>query len=717
MKLIGLDTETHDPLLKEKGTSWVYGEGELLCTSVYNPENDAKRFYWESNDTVLKLLCSKDVTIVGANIGYDLGWLSYFHNYKEPFKCSFIDVEIAESYIDETARTSLEELGKKYLGRGKKKTELEAWAESKGLKGDVREHLKLAKKEVPELLKEYVKEDAELACLVWEKQKVILERTGVLEAFYNDCKMIPILHGMKLRGCNIDINVKEASRKKLSNIRDKLSSEFTRKYGEVNIKSPKQLQAFFDKHNMPYRYKVRIKMLNDEKVTPSNARKVCYYMNRNILKGFHVSKGEVIALYEQRYITKIKKLLDSCELEYTCNPTIDAKWRNKIAPSFPIAAEIQDIAKCTDILSKILGEGYDKYITKECKIHPNFNLSKRNTATDNSAGKVTGTKTGRLSSDSPNGQQIPSKGKLFEGTDNELEIVPLCREMFVPDKNCWALKIDYSQIEYRLLMHFAVGYTAIARKAIQDTITLFNKDAHTDYHQFVCDISGLSRKYAKNLNFGIMYGMQLNTMLETFGWDRSKGEELWEVYHSAMPFVKDTLDAVGKKALERAENKVYDKRGNVVSYEPLTAYITILGGRKLHMEKADDTYLMLNKLNQGSASVIMKSAMVRAFEEGVFDVIGFPHLQVHDELLCSVPKTVEGLEAMFKLQDIMENTTKLKVPVLAEPELGSSWYNVPYGFSFDDDGKFIKYKEEKHYYVTAEDAYKLLTKFDRGVTE
>ena len=118
--------------------------------------------------------------------------------------------------------------------------------------------------------------------------------------------------------------------------------------------------------------------------------------------------------------------------------------------------------------------------------------------------------------------------------------------MFVPDKNCWALKIDYSQIEYRLLMHFAVGYTAIARKAIQDTITLFNKDSHTDYHQFVCDISGLSRKYAKNLNFGIMYGMQLNTMLETFGWDRSKGEELWEVYHSAMPFVKDTLDAVGK---------------------------------------------------------------------------------------------------------------------------------------------------------------------------
>ena len=85
-------------------------------------------------------------------------------------------------------------------------------------------------------------------------------------------------------------------------------------------------------------------------------------------------------------LLKSKNYFDSCVLEYTCNPTIDAKWRNKIAPSFPIASEIQDIAKCTDILSKVLGEGYDKYITKECTIHPNFNLSKRNTETDDSAG-------------------------------------------------------------------------------------------------------------------------------------------------------------------------------------------------------------------------------------------------------------------------------------------------------------------------------------------
>ena len=60
--------------------------------------------------------------------GYDLGWLTYHHKYTGRIKASIIDVEVAESHIDEYARTSLDELGKKYLGYGKTKGKLEAWA-------------------------------------------------------------------------------------------------------------------------------------------------------------------------------------------------------------------------------------------------------------------------------------------------------------------------------------------------------------------------------------------------------------------------------------------------------------------------------------------------------------------------------------------------------------------------------------------------------------
>ena len=73
----------------------MYGEGELLCTSVYNPENDAKRFYWESNDIVLNLL--KRCYDCRANIGYDLGWL-YFHNYKEPLSVHLLMLNSRKLY-------------------------------------------------------------------------------------------------------------------------------------------------------------------------------------------------------------------------------------------------------------------------------------------------------------------------------------------------------------------------------------------------------------------------------------------------------------------------------------------------------------------------------------------------------------------------------------------------------------------------------------------
>ena len=705
MKLIGIDCETHDPLLKTRGTSWVFNEGELLCTALYDTAKKIKKVFFPSCESIKDLLCNEDVTLVGANIGYDLGWLTYHHKYTGHIKASIIDVEVAESHIDEYARTSLDELGKKYLGYGKTKGKLEAWAEENGLTGDVRKHLKKACEEVPKLVEEYVKDDAAIACLVWEKQKEILERRGTLEPVLRDFKMIPILLMMKQNGSPIDREEKEKSRVYLQGILDDLNTSFVRKYGEVNMNSNKQLQAFFDKYDMPYRYKITIKTFDGDKVEKANAYKARKYIADSVVEGFGIEKGKLIGLYEPRYVTKVCARLDKHNFTYICNPTIDAKWRAKIADRHPIAAEMQDIVKAGNILSKILGEGYDDYIAPDGKIHPNFNISKRDTATDESKGEQSGTKTGRLSSDMPNGQNIPSKGELFAGTEKEIKIVPLCRRMFVPEKGCWAMKIDYSQIEYRLLAHFAVGEGAEELRA------QFNKNPHTDYHKFVEDISGLSRKYAKNLNFGIMYGMGIKRMLDTFGWDAETGQKLWDTYHAAMPFVNPTMKKVGEAALKRATG-VLKRGGRIVSYDKGSAWIQLLGGRQLHMEYASDTYLMLNKLNQGSAAVILKEAMIAAYDEGLFDILKL-HLQVHDELLLSVPKTFEAFSAALRLQHLMENTIKIKVPILAEPEFGENWYDVPYSLSYDDEGKFLLYNGEKTYYKTDKEVFTMMKKLDK----
>ena len=66
----------------------------------------------------------------------------------------------------------------------------------------------------------------------------------------------------------------------------------------------------------------------------------------------------------------------------------------------------------------------------------------------------------------------------------------------------------------------------------------YRDDPNTDYHQYIQDTTGLERSYAKNLNFGIMYGMGISKMMLNFGWTREFCEEVLRMYHSSAPYVK-----------------------------------------------------------------------------------------------------------------------------------------------------------------------------------
>jgi DNA polymerase-1 len=88
------------------------------------------------------------------------------------------------------------------------------------------------------------------------------------------------------------------------------------------------------------------------------------------------------------------------------------------------------------------------------------------------------------------------------------------------------------------------------------------------------------------------------------------------------------------------------------------------------------THKALNALAQGGNADLMKEAMVKAWEAGVFNVLGPALLTVHDELGLSVPRTREADEAFTELKYIMENVRKLSVPLVAEGGLGSSWGEI-----------------------------------------
>ena len=257
-----------------------------------------------------------------------------------------------------------------------------------------------------------------------------------------------------------------------------------------------------------------------------------------------------------------------------------------------------------------------------------------------------GTVTGRFSCKNPNLQQVPSKDEKNG---------PLIREIFVAEEGCDFLKSDYSQIEYRILVHYATGPGAVEVK------NRFINDPTTDYHQFVCDITGLGRKYAKNLNFGTVYCMGVPTMSKKFGWTMEHAKEVSDQYFDAMPFVKPTRNFIMDVAKQRGYVRTVLNRRARLSDDMRSG-----------VGKRGKEYKLVNYLIQGSAADIMKAGMVAGYEAGLFDVIPI-HLTVHDELSNSVPRTRLAYEAAVELKYIMEHTVELSIPLLAKCELGPSW--------------------------------------------
>lgn len=302
----------------------------------------------------------------------------------------------------------------------------------------------------------------------------------------------------------------------------------------------------------------------------------------------------------------------------------------------PVAREILDIRGIKTVLNNYVDGAFVEHDVGG-RIHATFYPVVRDEG---------GTVTGRFACRNPNLQQVPSK---------EEKHGPLIRQIFIPEEDHVYFKIDYSQIEYRILAHYAIGPGAVEIK------NRFLNNPQTDYHQYVMDMSGLDRKHAKNLNFGTVYCMGPKTMSAKFGWSIEHSKELSEQYFEAMPFVKPTRDLI----IDKAKMRGYVK--------------TILGRRarltdsmRTRAGQRGKEYKLVNYLIQGSAADIMKASMVASYEAGIFDVMPC-HLTVHDELGNSMPRTREGLEAAAELKRIMENTVKLTVPVIADPEIGPNW--------------------------------------------
>lgn len=344
----------------------------------------------------------------------------------------------------------------------------------------------------------------------------------------------------------------------------------------------------------------------------------------------------------------LARVFDKLGVEYpktekTGAPSFRKEWLEHHA--HPVTNMIRD-ARNLDKLKETFIKGYILEGHTNGRIHCQFNQLRSDDG---------GTVSGRFSSSHPNLQNIPARsadGKLI-------------RRVFVPEEGQRWWKFDWSQIEYRLIAHYAARTKCTGIKPV---IQRYREDASTDYHQAIADMTGLDRAYAKGLNFGLAYGQGIDLLCKNLNVERDVGQGIIDNYHSQSPFIRQLAQQATAKASEKGEIKTllgrkrrfnaWEKRGEIFQEE-------VPGSRRAFTHKA------LNALIQGSAADVMKTAMVQIWESGACDVLGAPHLTVHDELDGSLPEN--GNEALQDVQNIMEHCVKLEVPLLADGGVGANW--------------------------------------------
>ena len=654
-QIIGLDCEVADPLLKISGWSWKYGQGYILNTALYYKDTDkvaviagihnANSPYSENERLLMNkmsiesILKNPDVCIVGANLQYDIGWLLYEYKMSTyDVKCSFVDVLQAESILDEFNIHSLEEVSWKYLNYGKTKDRIEEWVMQNvpKAKGDFRKYLD----KVPyDLLCEYVEGDAKNPVKVWQKQLLLLQKQNLCSRckLEFDC-ILPTLQ-MTMNGMPFDNEMRKKNCEELITIRDELKKEFEEKYNfkNFNVNSSRSIAELCDKFAIPYKCKITLKGYNGEKFKDYKDTDSACIRAKRLVSSFRYVKSVPVAYVPANIAERTCALLKEEGFMFTCSPNVDKKFFASQRDNYEVIATIADWKLANGIISKILGDAYERFLCPDGKVRPQF--------------KITDTVSFRYSSNSPNFQQLPSKNGLKVG-DKEFSFPSKIRTLCYAPKGHIFGKIDYGQIEYRLICNIACG------KEGEEVRKQYAENPKMDFHQYVVDLTGLSRKYAKNMSFGVSFGMGESSMAETFGWTMEKTKEISEQYHHHMPFAKPTLALVGDVA---------KKNG----------YIKTVCGSHARLPNPNKAYTMLNRYTQGSGAECLKTSIVKAYKEGIWERLKVSNT-VHDELgMPYVPVTEQGVLDLYRMAEIMRTAVPtLRVPLEASPEIGSDWYNV-----------------------------------------
>lgn len=335
-------------------------------------------------------------------------------------------------------------------------------------------------------------------------------------------------------------------------------------------------------------------------------------------------------LFDQLGLTPVKKT--------KTGPSTDADSLQKMAGvnAHPI---LEDLLRYREVekLRSTYADALPPLVQADGRIHATFNQI--------------ATTTGRISSESPNLQNVPVR--TADGRE--------MRKAFIADDGCGLLTADYSQIELRVLAHLAEDpglIDAFARDADVHTTT-----AASVFGVDEADVDAFQRRFAKVVNYGLAYGMEAYGLGQRLDITTEEAREILDAYFDSFPKVKTYMEETVREARRRGYTT------------------TIFGRRRQISELASDNFrirqmgerMAQNAPVQGSAADIFKLAMIQL--DTALEDAGLRSrmlLTVHDELVLEVPlEERDAVESVVRR--VMENVCELRVPLRVDMGFGPTW--------------------------------------------
>jgi len=302
-----------------------------------------------------------------------------------------------------------------------------------------------------------------------------------------------------------------------------------------------------------------------------------------------------------------------------------------------------------------------------------------------SEARSTKTRTTRFAYSDPPLQQMPSRNP---------EIAGLIRGLFLPEKGQIWGALDYSQQEFRLMVHFA---HLCKMQGVEDAVQKYRENPETDFHDLAAELTKLPRRKAKDVNFAKAFGAGKAKFAIMTGMSLEEAAVTMEQYDDELPFISRLSQFCQNRANRNGYIRLIDgARSHFDRWE--TGWIDrevfndarardipmhACGIDEARARLADEnhpwsgrlrramTHKAMNSLIQGSAARQTKLCMLQCWREGI------------DELDFSFEKEEEAVRA----KEIMVETVRLEVPVVVDAEFGTNWGNAKE--RKDESGKVV----------------------------